>query len=82
MMGRLVRRGRKYVLCLSQYLDSGACNAPHEREWRALSTWPAERPEGDWGPAGAKGDEAQVDLTGTERISVRFERALKGMGKL
>ncbi|KAH6614252.1 hypothetical protein C7974DRAFT_428652 [Boeremia exigua] len=82
MMGRLVGRRRKYVLCLSQYLDFGACNAPNEREWRALSTWPAERPEGDWGPVGAKGDEAQVDLTGMERISVRFERALKEMGKV
>lgn len=84
MMGRTVQQGREYVLCLSQYLDFGACNAPEECEWRALSTWPAERPEGNWGPVGqrwAKGDEAQVDLTGMERISVRFERALRGLGE-
>ncbi len=69
-------RDRDYVLCVSRYIDFGHCHAPDEKEWRALSTWPGRRPV--VGQAGRLGTE--VDFTGMEMISARFERGLCGGG--
>ncbi|KAJ4982970.1 hypothetical protein SVAN01_11536 [Stagonosporopsis vannaccii] len=67
-----------YMLCMSRYIDFGHCHSPDEMEWKSLSTWPKERPEGDWGPTEqVDNTRPALDLTGMEYISARFDRELR-----
>lgn len=68
-----------YMLLVSRYMDFGHCHSPCEMEWKALSTWPEERPKGDWGPTVQRVDNRRpaLDLTDMDYISTRFERRLR-----
>ena len=80
---------REYVLSFSRYVDFGACIAPDEEEWLALTTWIKKpllanyiRP--GWPghiPAPGLATRPILDLRWMESISLRFRR-YAGLRKL
>jgi hypothetical protein len=63
-----------YILCQSRYIDFSRCESPNKIEWKALSTWPKERPNDEWGPVEKTEDtRPAVDLRSMQLISARFD---------